>query len=720
MKGPSPKTLIATLSFVAVMSVAVVDFGRTAPGELLAAHARINDLAATESCSQCHGGWTTTMTSSCLECHQTIQAHLDGKIGLHGTLDPGVANNCASCHSDHHGGSFNAVNNLSFARAGVPDRLAFEHTLVGFDMTGRHAEIDCTSCHDHADDTVVPEGAHRYIGLNQSCATCHEDVHEGTFSTTCIVCHDQSSFTDHHFAGHASFLELDGAHGGLSCRECHAEGSEHSLAVLRGPAASRPTGRSCAECHDQPHSASFTVQAAFDRGVPHADTLEGTHKNKLCAGCHEPHHMTFDEDATSLTAAEHAASGFELELPHADVTCAECHEPGAPWATRYPGREADSCAACHADPHAGQFAGAAFAESALEGAAEFLGGAVDEKGCIVCHARTHFAPHTFGTAAHAGTDLPLEGAHLESDCASCHPSVDGVSVFHGVESTCDACHGDAHSGFFSAVLAEAAPAPDHGDCARCHGPVSFSGVPEEAFDHGHWTGYPLEGSHLSAECTSCHEPTAEPDANGRTFGLIETLHGTVTGCATCHTDVHEELFDKEQRLAKVEGREDCARCHSTASFRDLPHGFDHGKWTGWRLTGVHAAADCAHCHEPMRRPDAGGRTWGRAAGTGCASCHASPHGDQFQAPASGESASRGLRAKACTKCHQSAESFKLLSFDHDLESRFPLDDAHKEVSCSSCHTPDEESSAVQYRPLAMDCVDCHGVHEKALRKRHRR
>ena len=106
-----------------------------------------------------------------------------------------------------------------------------------------------------------------------------------------------------------------------------------------------------------------------------------------------------------------------------------------------------------------------------------------------------------------------------------------------------------------------------------------------------------------------------------------------------------------------------------------------------------------------------GRTWLPAAGTDCASCHSSPHQDQFQKP----------RAKACVKCHESAKAFDILSFDHDLESRFPLDEAHAEVACAACHKADEGADVdpefVRYRPLSRECVDCHGVHEKALRRR---
>lgn len=707
MKGPSPKTLIGVVSLLAVLSVAVVDFGRTAPGEIQAAHARVEGLADPGSCSQCHGGWTTSMSSACLECHGTIQAHIDGRIGLHGILGEVAASGCATCHAEHHGRAFLSVNDRSFARAGIPDRMDFDHSAVGFEMGGRHLEAECNACHEHVDAEIVPEGAHRYIGLSQSCASCHEDVHEGQLSTTCSVCHTQDAFDEHTFTGHASFLPLTGGHAALDCRECHASGSSHSLETLRGPASARPASRTCASCHDQPHQESFVIGAARIQGVSLATSPTAPGGNALCTGCHGPTHTSFAEDAAALTAAEHAASGFPLELSHGALECADCHGLNAPYAERYPGRHAEDCAQCHGDVHAGQFEGLTF-----EPIGDLQGGPVDQKGCVVCHAPTHFTPHTFGAEAHRQTALPLEGAHLDADCASCHgvAEKDGIAFrqFHGVSSQCDQCHGDAHLGFFDERIAAQPESPEHGDCALCHAPTAFSSAGE--FNHEFWTAFSLEGSHAAAECTSCHAPSAEHDENGRSFGVVHEIYGEVTGCNTCHGDVHEGLFDTKERLATVEGRKDCARCHSPISFRELPHGFDHAQWTGWRLDGAHAEANCTACHAPLRRPDENGRTWGRAKGTDCASCHQDPHGGQF------DSAPK----KGCIKCHESPVSFKALSFDHNLESRFPLDEAHEKVACAGCHTAAETKEVVRYRPLSMECVDCHGVHEKALRRRRRR
>jgi len=82
----------------------------------------------------------------------------------------------------------------------------------------------------------------------------------------------------------------------------------------------------------------------------------------------------------------------------------------------------------------------------------------------------------------------------------------------------------------------------------------------------------------------------------------------------------------------------------------------------------------------------------------CAGCHGEtqPHGDQF--------AGRG-----CDDCH-SVETFRISSFDHDRTS-YPLDGAHRDVPCASCHRAEKVSGrtepVVHYRPLETECRSCH-------------
>ncbi|MEZ6014970.1 MAG: hypothetical protein R3F49_07655, partial [Planctomycetota bacterium] len=421
------RALIACASLGAVLMVAYVDTERTSPGPIARAHARIAELAEGTSCSACHGGWRTTMTSACLECHAPIAAQIESAGGLHGTLDAQAGrdvvrdpNACGRCHGEHHGDTFALVNARSFALAGVADPAQFDHARIGWAMTGRHAELACTECHTHADAAPLPEGAQRYLGLERSCASCHEDPHEGAFARSCAECHVQTTFAEHVPTGHEKHLPLTGAHGAASCRDCHAEESPHSLEVLAGGGA-RPPSRGCADCHASPHSAALLEGAARLAGAP---------RQKSCGACHASEHLAFRSLAATMSVAQHAFTGFNLEAPHtlaepalaqpaaADsesdpavgIACAACHDPALEsFVERYPGRRPLDCAACHSDPHGGQFRDGAFADADLTGG-----------GCVACHAPAGFAPHTFDLTQHAQAAFTVDGAHAALDCGACH------------------------------------------------------------------------------------------------------------------------------------------------------------------------------------------------------------------------------------------------------------------------------------------------------------
>ncbi|QDU68420.1 cytochrome c3 family protein [Engelhardtia mirabilis] len=688
-----PSLWVALCSAVAVMAMAVVDTGRSSPGPLASVHSRVPELAGANDCSACHGGWFQDMAAACLDCHTPIEKQLDSGQGLHGQL-PEEQRRCASCHSDHHGAGFAMVNELSFAKAGVDDIQAFDHASIGFRMEGAHLELDCTECHAHAQDEVLPEGATRFIGLSQRCVSCHEDEHDGALGRTCNDCHVQASFEQHWSRGHDEHLKLVGGHGGLSCRDCHGEGDDHALEVVAG-GGSLPDARACTDCHDSPHGAGFAVGNA---------RLAGLGLARSCDTCHASEHRSFRDEGLELSDAQHGLSGFPLEAPHADVTCAQCHEPHLDgFAQRYPGRERDACAACHADPHGGQFESGPFAA----------------EGCVACHGRERFEPHGFDTALHARTSLPLEGSHLATDCEQCHVAAepDLPRLFRGTDNDCDACHGDAHSGFFDLRTAALAPL-EHGDCARCHRATEFSDLDRDGFEHGRWTGFPVAGAHAAEGCDSCHRPSSQADELGRHFGRVEPAHGelpTLHGgaevgqsCAACHADPHEGRFDQAGLPALFDERQGCARCHVDSSFRDLAHGFDHGLWTGFKLDGAHGQASCTQCHAPLRPPTESGRTWRPAAGKACADCHDDPHAAQFEQAGSID----------CARCHGSTKSFAALRFNHDWDSSFKLDETHEALDCAQCHRTEQirGTTAIRYKPLGTACTDCHGVRATSLRR----
>ncbi|MBL9077393.1 MAG: hypothetical protein JNL08_07820 [Planctomycetes bacterium] len=662
------------ISAIGVLLLAISAAERKSPGPISSVHAQLADLDGGQACAECHGGWFGHMRGACSECHEDVAAQVEHGHGLHGRLSQELVADCATCHSEHHGGGFQLVNPLAFSLAGVPDPKQFDHRLVGFAMDGAHLQLECKQCHEHAESEVLAEGQKRFLGLQQDCKSCHADPHGGRMQFACSSCHSQTSFTERVVPQHESWLSLLGAHDGLDCRACHAVDTPHALEAMQPGA--RDRARGCGDCHDSPHGERFLAGNA---------KALGTSSERTCGECHPLDLPKFTDLRATVTPAQHAHGGFPLVAPHDTVACASCHTPAVPYAERHPGRGPKQCAACHEDPHQAQFSGA-------PNAAE----------CTDCHAATHFAPPAFDRALHAKTALPLEGRHAELDCHECHtdPGDDGARRFRGTPNRCEQCHVDAHAGLFAQQHRARLAANPRGECAECHGADSFAAVDHTRFDHADWTGFATTGAHAQIDCEDCHERKPEPDLAGRRFGRVPRHGDGFGGCVVCHRDPHQGLFDGDQAPQLIADRAGCERCHDTASFRVLPYGFDHGTFTGFALTGAHAKLDCSGCHPRLPTPDAQGRTWGRAKGNDCADCHRDPHMGQFER----------LGRVDCTRCHKSATTFSTLSFRHNLDSRFPLGEAHQKVACSGCHKPEpiQGATVVRYRPLPMECVDCHG------------
>jgi hypothetical protein len=572
------------------------------------------------------------------------------------------------------------VNELSFREAGVPERNAFDHKTIGYDMQGKHLLLACEKCHKNAELRLLPPGGRRFLGLDRSCATCHEDVHKGAMGQKCASCHGQEAWDRLQSEGHEKHLALVGGHGRIECRACHAQDDPiHSLEAIGAGRELFP--RDCAHCHDSPHRGEFSEGNA---------ALASMQPGAGCVVCHAADHATFREEALkAMTPAQHARSGFALAAPHDKASCVDCHavpkEREDTFEARYPGRAGDlRCVACHEDVHKGQFAEGPFAAA----------------GCVGCHDRDRFEPHAFTLEKHAKAALPLDGRHTQIACEECHKVAAETEprVFRGTARLCEGCHEDAHGGAFGAFAAELATEA-LGTCKRCHLTTAFRELPPHGFDHGKWTAFSLAGAHAQSACETCHRRTEKPDLAGRTFGRVADRYGKVKGCITCHEDPHRGGFDKKGLPAHVDGKTGCARCHVETSFRVFPDGFDHGKWTGWVLDGAHEKASCAACHPPMRRPDSFGRTWGRAKGTKCAECHADVHAGQFAVDGRND----------CMRCHRSATAWKDLSFRHNFDARFALGKAHASVACSACHKKVVvgDVEVVRYRPVPRECADCH-------------
>ncbi len=210
-------------------------------------------------------------------------------------------------------------------------------------------------------------------------------------------------------------------------------------------------------------------------------------------------------------------------------------------------------------------------------------------------------------------------------------------------------------------------------------------------------------------------------------GKLARGHAYIDGpqnCSKCHLPSKRELDDKkcldchtaiEQRIAQKKGvhaspkaaGRPCELCHkehkgeSADIFGWTTFGgqqkFAHDI-TGFVLTGRHSVVDCKDCHK-QKTPT--GRPSFLLAPTTCQGCHRSPHGELHDALA------------GCERCHD-AKSWRPLEpmkFDHNRDSRFPLESKHIGVPCNSCHP----KSMFRLANWTADCTPCHkNVHGESL------
>lgn len=648
--------LLTATSLLLVLAFTLWDLRRAGagPGPLHPAHAAVAVLDGGRNCSACHRSGAGVDAAACNGCHEAIGAETEARRGLHGSLDAEAVQRCERCHGDHHGDQVALIAPHAFARAGVDDPERYDHRHVEFRLTGAHAALGCERCHAAARAAAPPAGG-RFLGLDQDCASCHLDAHRGAFGADCAACHGQERpWPEAPGLAHARFA-LQDAHAQVPCASCHAEGSPRD--VVAEAQATLPT-RGCAECHADPHGGA-TAAAATAILLP--DTAD-------CARCHR---ATRWADARA-DATAHAAYGFALRAAHASADCAACHGDGgrAPrWTGEAPALAA--CSACHASPHA---------DALMSTATAAVGPA---NGCAGCHRDddADFGAGRIDAAQHAATGFALAAPHADVACVTCHEGDERAERFPGrAAADCTACHADVHAGQF-------ATDPRYAQCTACHRETQF--VPH-AFGvgaHAH-TAFPLTGAHDAVACANCHRDVVDD---------VRRFHGTPTACASCHADVHRGTFDRSGRPHAVDGRTGCARCHDTAAFRPVAAGFDHGLWTGYRLEGPHAGAACAACHRMPSDGD-GAPQVGQVPGTTCSACHADPHAGQFAAGGGTD----------CARCH-AVTQWPELHFDHQRDSRFPLDATHAALPCSKCHVgyPVGDRTVVRFKPLGTTCGDCH-------------
>ncbi len=239
--------VMSPVRIVAVVLVALYAFSASAqdmfalePGKRIKGHQGID-------CDKCHVGGSGIDKNKCLSCHdhQELSRRINAGKGLHATPDFGKP--CEKCHLEHKGPSYDPIDWRPLG-----GMKAFNHDRTGYDLEGAHKRASCIDCHK----AKYPlSGRTKFLGLDDNCLSCHEDVHRFQQSqkelTDCKICHafDARAVTqakglrfDH---GKVADFPLIGRHAETKCTNCHVSSSGTKATIFKMK--DRP--EKCAGCH---------------------------------------------------------------------------------------------------------------------------------------------------------------------------------------------------------------------------------------------------------------------------------------------------------------------------------------------------------------------------------------------------------------------------------------------------------------------------------------
>ena len=571
----------------------------------------------------------------------------------------GLKMDCAKCHNPT-GWTIN------------PYTLQFNHDKTDYPLEGAHSQVDCKLCHTTLVFNEVP---------STDCVSCHADMHSQSVGNDCVRCHTpQTWLVDNIPELHEeNGFPLIGAHGNLSCVECHT--SETTLRFDR-------IGNDCISCHREDYASTQS---------PNHETAGFSTD---CIECHNPLGFGWD----SAGAGNH--DFFPLTEGHDIQDCTQCHTTGN-YADASP-----ECVSCHQDDYAGT-------QNPNHSSSGF------STDCISCHTT---APGW--TPAVVNHDFfPLTLGHDIQDCAQCH----ATGNYADASPECVSCHQNDYAGTQD---------PNHQtsgfstDCASCH--TTNPGWSPATINHDF---FPLTQGHDLQDCTQCHtngtyaglSPDCvnchQSDYNGTQDPNHQTS-GFSTDCVSCHSTnpgwspatINHDFFP----LTQGHDLQDCTQCHTNGNYAGLSpdcvnchqsdyngtqdpnhqtSGFStdcvscHTTNPGWSpatinhdffpLTQGHDLQDCTQCH-----------TNGTYAGLSpdCVTCHQNDY-DQTNDP---NHQAAGFPTD-CVSCHTTRPGWSPSSFDHD--NYFPIYSGnHRQGetwdTCLECHTTPNNFGV-------FDCIRCH-------------
>lgn len=236
-----------------------------------------------ERCSNCHadfhkGQFTTkNPKSDCRDCHTengysesqfSIEQHNKSAFRLEGAhlATPcfachkrndewkfaGLDKNCVSCHPNIHK-NFMSEKYMPEERCDKCHtvnswkNVMFDHKTTNFELLGKHAAIDCRSC--HFKKTISNQPVQIFSELKTACESCHIDIHQRQFATNgttdCIACHGFENWKAEKFNHNQTRFKLDGGHKNVDCYKCHRQNNSVPVPFIQF----KNTDRQCKSCH---------------------------------------------------------------------------------------------------------------------------------------------------------------------------------------------------------------------------------------------------------------------------------------------------------------------------------------------------------------------------------------------------------------------------------------------------------------------------------------
>ncbi len=329
----------------------------------------------------------------------------------------------------------------------------------------------------------------------------------------------------------------------------------------------------------------------------------------------------------------HDQTNFPLIGKHRTVPCGDCHLKGVLQGTP------TSCEACH------------WIRKKDDRYNLQLG-----LHCGDCHTPHDWKSIRPGAWNHEQkTGFSLKGSHKILDCTQCHKN----NIFSGLPDDCFYCH---EKDYNNTTEPNHLTAQFSTDCSLCHVSTTWN-----ATNYSH-SGFPLNGSHKTAVCTSCHQ-------NG-------VYAGTPTQCVACHLNEYNQVQDPNHLEAGFSTN--CEICHGFEAISWEGAVFDHN--LVWPLQGAHRTLDCTECHAN-----------GYNLPQNCYGCHQA----DYQSAQDPNHITAGFPTQ-CEGCHfPNHMSWSQAVFNHN----FPINSgAHAGTACTDCHL------TANYNVFS--CIDCH-AHRKS-------